>query len=153
MRISRDLLEEIVAHALDDHPNECCGFVAANGNHAVAIHRMSNVAEQPGVRYELSGLEHYQVLTAIEEEGLEVGAIYHSHPHSPPFPSTTDIELAFYPKAEYIIVSLEQMPTVTLGCWRMDNGEVDYATLEIEDNVPGADPGIEVGGTTHEPPQ
>src|ERR671938_2123526 len=105
MRIARALLDEVVAHARADAPNECCGVIAARGGDAVAVHRARNAAASP-LRYEMDGMEQYRIQTAIEDAGLELGAIYHSHTRSAPVPSQTDINLAFYPDALYIIVGL-----------------------------------------------
>src|SRR5918912_1047780 len=106
MRIARALLDEVVAHALEDAPNECCGMIASRDGQAVAVHRARNAAASP-LRYEIDGMEQYQIQTAIEDAGLELGAIYHSHTRSAPVPSQTDINLAFYPDALYVIVGVK----------------------------------------------
>src|SRR2546423_11328820 len=103
MRLPRPLLEEIVAHARADVPNECCGMIAARDGEAVAVHRATNAAESP-LRYVIDGREQYRIQTAIEDAGLDLGAIYHSHTRSAPTPSQTDVNLAFYPEAPYAIV-------------------------------------------------
>ena len=105
MRISKDLFDDIVAHAEADAPNECCGMIAAADGEATRVYRAANTAASP-LRYELDGLEQYRIQTAIEDAGWELGAIYHSHTRSPPFPSQTDINLAFYPDALYVIVGV-----------------------------------------------
>ena len=65
--------------------------------------RPTNAADSP-LRYEMDGMEQYRIQTAIEDAGHELGAIYHSHTRTAPFPSQTDINLAFYPEALYVIV-------------------------------------------------
>jgi len=105
MRISRELLDDVIAHARADAPNECCGMIASRNGEAVAVHRARNRAASP-LRYEIDGMEQYKIQTAIEDAGLELGAIYHSHTRSAPLPSQTDINLAFYPEAIYVIVGL-----------------------------------------------
>jgi proteasome lid subunit RPN8/RPN11 len=106
MRISRDMLDDIVAHAEADAPNECCGMIAADDDgRAVKVYRAANTAASP-LRYEIDGLEQYRIQTEIEDAGWELGAIYHSHTRSPPVPSQTDINLAFYPDALYVIVGV-----------------------------------------------
>ena len=81
MRISRELLDDVIAHARDDAPNECCGMIASRDGEAVAVHRARNAAASP-LRYEIDGMEQYKIQTAIEDAGLELGAIYHSHTRS-----------------------------------------------------------------------
>lgn len=105
MRIARDLFAEMVAHAQAEAPNECCGMIASKDGEAVAIRQAVNRAASP-LRYEIDGLEQYRIQMEIEDAGLDLGAIYHSHTRSAPFPSQTDINLAFYPDALYVIVGL-----------------------------------------------
>jgi [CysO sulfur-carrier protein]-S-L-cysteine hydrolase len=134
VRISRALWDEIVAHARADAPNECCGMIAARDGVAVAVHRARNAAASP-LRYEMDGMEQYRIQTAIEDAGLELGAIYHSHTRSAPEPSQTDINLAFYPEALYVIVGVAgDDPDVR--AWRIVDGVVSPAALEVEDGSP-----------------
>jgi [CysO sulfur-carrier protein]-S-L-cysteine hydrolase len=129
LRISQQLLDEIVAHARADAPNECCGMIASRNGEAVAVHRAQNVAASP-LRYEMDGMEQYKIQSAIEDAGLELGAIYHSHTRSAPEPSQTDINLAFYPDALYVIVGLVgDDPDVR--AWRIVDGTVSEAALEV----------------------
>jgi proteasome lid subunit RPN8/RPN11 len=129
MRLPRPLLEEIVAHARADAPNECCGMIAARDGEAVAVHRAANAAASP-LRYEMDGMEQYRIQTAIEDAGLELGAIYHSHTRSDPVPSQTDINLAFYPDALYVIVGVkDSAPDVR--AWRILDGAYTEHPLEI----------------------
>jgi proteasome lid subunit RPN8/RPN11 len=105
MRIARELYDEIVAHAHQEAPNECCGMVSSRDGEAIRVHRATNAAASP-LRYEIDGSEQYRIQMEIEDAGLELGAIYHSHTRSEPYPSQTDINLAFYPESIYVIVGL-----------------------------------------------
>ena len=130
MRISRELLDEVIAHARADAPNECCGMIASRDGVAVAVHRAHNAAASR-FRYEIDGMEQYKIQSAIEDAGLDLGAIYHSHTRSAPLPSETDINLAFYPDALYVIVGLAgDEPDVR--AWTIRDGQVSEAPLEIE---------------------
>ena len=103
------MLDEIVKHALEDAPNECCGVVAARGEppEAVAVHRARNLAASP-LRFEIDGREVLSLTQEIEREGDELRAIYHSHTRTPPYPSQTDINFAAnWPGVEWIIVGLD----------------------------------------------
>jgi proteasome lid subunit RPN8/RPN11 len=129
MRISRQLLDDVIAHARADAPNECVGMIASRDGEAVAVHRARNAAASP-LRYEIDGKEQYQIQTEIEDAGLDLGAIYHSHTRSDPLPSQTDINLAFYPEALYVIVGLKgDEPEVR--AWRIVDGQVSEAALEV----------------------
>ena len=134
MRISRQLLDDVIAHAREDAPNECCGMIASSDGEAVAVHRARNTAASP-FRYEMDGMEQYRIQTDIEDAGLELGAIYHSHTRSAPEPSQTDINLAFYPETLYVIVGLKS-PEPDVRAWRIVDGQVSEASLEIEGDGP-----------------
>jgi [CysO sulfur-carrier protein]-S-L-cysteine hydrolase len=131
MRIARSLIDEIVAHARAEAPNECVGMIASSDGVAVAVHRARNAAASP-LRYEIDGMEQYKIQTAIEDAGLELGAIYHSHTRSAPEPSQTDINLAFYPDALYLIVGVAGEED-DVRAWRIVDGQVSAAPLEVEE--------------------
>jgi proteasome lid subunit RPN8/RPN11 len=119
MRVARELYEEMVAHAREDAPNECCGMVASRNGEAVTVYRATNAAASP-LRYEIDGAEQYRIQMEIDAAQLDLGAIYHSHTRTDPYPSQTDINLAFYPDALYIIVGLA-------------NGDPDVRAYTIRD--------------------
>jgi proteasome lid subunit RPN8/RPN11 len=134
VRISQALLDEIVAHARAEAPNECCGMIAAQDGVAVAVHRARNAAASP-LRYEMDGMEQYKIQTAIEDGGLELGAIYHSHTRSAPEPSQTDINLAkWWPEPLWMIVGLEH-DEADVRAWKIVDGTVSEAALEVEDEA------------------
>ncbi len=130
LRISRSLFDELVAHAREEAPNECCGLVAAVDGRAVAVHRARNTAASP-LRYEMDGMEQYRIQTAIEDAGQDLGAIYHSHTRSDPYPSQTDINLAFYPEALYVIVGVKGAED-DVRAWTIVDGQVGEARLLVE---------------------
>ena len=106
MRITRELYDEIVEHARSEAPNECCGMVAARDGVAIQVHRMTNAAASP-LRYVMDPTEQYRIeYGEIYDRDLDVGAIYHSHTRSEPYPSQTDINLAQHPDSLYVIVGL-----------------------------------------------
>jgi proteasome lid subunit RPN8/RPN11 len=129
--IARELLEEMVAHARAEAPNECCGMVATENGRAVTVHRAVNAAASP-LRYEIDGADQYRIQTAIDDAGQELGAIYHSHTRSAPYPSQTDINLAFYPEALYVIVGLaSEEPEIK--AYTIRDGQVSDAELTVEE--------------------
>ncbi len=130
LRLPRSLFDEIVDHARAEAPNECCGMIASVDGRAVAVHRVRNSAASP-LRYEMDGMEQYRVQTAIEDAGQQLGAIYHSHTRSDPYPSQTDINLAFYPESLYVIVGVKgSEPDVR--AWTILDGQVGEAELIVE---------------------
>ena len=129
MQIERRIYDEIVAHAIADAPNECCGMIASSGGRAVKVFRATNSAASP-LRYEIDGLEQYRIQSEIEDSGWDLGAIYHSHTRSAPFPSQTDINLAFYPDSLYVIVGVAgDEPEVR--AFRIVDREVSEVELDV----------------------
>jgi len=135
MVADRALLDELIEHARAEYDAECCGLIAyAPGGdgapRAVAVHRATNVFASRK-RFEIDGRELLHTLEQFETEGWELGAIYHSHTHTEPYPSQTDINFAAnWPGLEWVIVGLaDGDPDVR--CWFIDGGEVREAPLEL----------------------
>jgi proteasome lid subunit RPN8/RPN11 len=130
MQIEQALYDQMVAHARAQAPNECCGMIATRDGQAVAVHEALNAAASP-LRYEIDGAEQYRIQMAIDDADLELGAIYHSHTRSDPYPSQTDINLAFYPDALYVIVGLAGGEQPLVKAYTIRDGQVGDASLEI----------------------
>jgi [CysO sulfur-carrier protein]-S-L-cysteine hydrolase len=130
MKISRELYDQMIAHARAEAPNECCGMVASKGDQAVRVFPAENAASSP-LRYEIDGAEQYRIQMEIDDAGHDLGAIYHSHTRSAPYPSQTDINLAFYPDAMYVIVGLAaEEPDVR--SYFIRDGRVTEAELAVQ---------------------
>ena len=111
MKISADLLEQIVEHAKREAPNECCGLIAIQGDEAVDVIPGENTEASP-FRFVIDSRTLLRT-TAIDDAGQKLG-IYHSHTRSEPYPSQTDVsQAANWPGAEWLIVGLaEDEPVV-----------------------------------------
>ncbi len=130
MRIERAHWEAIVAHAREEAPNECCGYLRASDGRVEEVFRAQNLRNS---RYGYE-LDSKSLLAAneLDDQGFEV-AIYHSHPRSPAAPSQTDINLAHYPHWTYLIVSLdsgERGPH--LRAWRIADGRVEEEEIVLD---------------------
>jgi proteasome lid subunit RPN8/RPN11 len=106
-------------------------MIESAGGRALRVHRARNASASP-LRYEIDGIEQYKIQSEIEEAGHELGAIYHSHTRSAPYPSQTDINLAFYPESLYVIVGLGQ-DAPEVRAYRIVDGQVSEVALEVED--------------------
>jgi [CysO sulfur-carrier protein]-S-L-cysteine hydrolase len=128
MRMSKAQWDELIAHAREEAPNECCGYLRAEDGRVAEVFRAENPRKSP-YGYEL---DHKSLFAAnqLDDEGHEVG-IYHSHPKSPAEPSQTDINLAHYPHWTYLIVSLAGEPEVR--AWRIADGSVEEEDLVVDD--------------------
>jgi proteasome lid subunit RPN8/RPN11 len=128
--IPQKLYDEILKHARDEVPNECCGIVASSDGAAIRVFRATNAEASP-VRYGLDPQEQYRIMMEIEERGWTLGAIYHSHTRSPAYPSQTDVNLAFYPDALYLIVSLQNPERPDLRAFTIVDRKIDEVELSI----------------------
>jgi proteasome lid subunit RPN8/RPN11 len=133
MRISREHLDAIVDHARAEHPNECCGLVVTRDGRAVAVHLLENTAASP-FRFEVDGLTLHRLMTEIEDAGDELGAIYHSHTRSDPYPSQTDVNFAaHWPGVEWLIVGLADASGEPLvRSYLIENGDVREVAVDAD---------------------
>lgn len=140
MDISAEMLGEILAHAQEEAPNECCGVVgvipAASGRppQAMRVRRARNVHASPK-RFEIDGRDVIHAMSEFEEAGWEIGAIYHSHTHTAPYPSQTDINFAaHWPGVEWIIVGLADPAEPEIRSYLIEEGvvrEVEIAQIAV----------------------
>ena len=134
MRIARSMLDEIVAQARAEAPNECCGIVGSRDGGAVTLYKARNARASP-LAYDIDGRDLVRIYDEIDADGLEVGIIYHSHTRSDPEPSQTDINLAspFLPDAVYLIVGVKDAEHDDLRAWHIRDGDVSATALEVEE--------------------
>ena len=130
MRISTQIYDELLAHAQEDAPNECCGLIGGNDGVAKTVYRARNAEASP-LRYNRDPQDQFRIRTEMDDKGEELSGIYHSHTASPAYPSQTDINLAAYPGVLYLIVSLAEGEKDLRG-FRIEDGEVSEVELEIE---------------------
>ena len=131
MKIPRGLYEQMVEHAREEAPNECVGLIATRNGSAEKLYRATNAAASP-LRFEIEGSEQIHYHRDIEDAGLELGAIYHSHTRTEPVPSQTDIGFAAgWPGVLWVIVGLSSDEPV-VGTWTTDGGRVTEADLLVE---------------------
>jgi proteasome lid subunit RPN8/RPN11 len=134
VRFPAPLVEEIVAHARREYPNEACGLVigdraAADGGAALRFEATRNRAASP-YRYEIDSEDLLRLTIATDDADEVFWAIVHSHVRSPAYPSPTDVGLAFYPNALYLLVSLAA-PEPALGAFRIVDGTIHPVELLV----------------------
>jgi proteasome lid subunit RPN8/RPN11 len=134
VRLGPELIEALVAYARAEYPNEMCGVIvgdrpAADGGRALRWEPARNRAASP-MRYDVHPDDLYRLTVETDDAGEVFWGIVHSHTHSPPRPSLTDIGLAFYADALYLLVSLAD-PEPSLAAWRIVDGEVHPVELLV----------------------
>jgi proteasome lid subunit RPN8/RPN11 len=108
IRLLREHLDSMIAHAREVAPAECCGLIGGlPGKNARSLYRLRNVTAKPELGYEAAPEDLFAAQRQMRDRGEELLAIYHSHPRAAdPSPSETDVRLAYYPSATYLIVGL-----------------------------------------------
>ena len=133
IQLSKAQFEAIVSHAREAAPEECCGLIGGRTEgKAQTIYRARNVSSDPLTSYEAAPEDLFAAQRAMRERGEQLVAIYHSHPRSgDPQPSATDVRLAYYPSAVYLIVGLGDSEPC-LRAFRIDEREGQWARVECQ---------------------
>ena len=130
VKISQGLVDEMVAHACEDVPNECCGMIGGRDGTAEKVVRVENAAASP-LRYEMDPQGQFDALKEIEADG-ELLAIYHSHTKSAAYPSQTDVNQAQnWPEPIYLIISLADGDNPDVQGFHLADLKIADAELEI----------------------
>lgn len=82
IKIKKDVYSDIIQHAKDLHPIECCGYLAGNENEISKVYRMTNIDHSPE-HFTFDPKEQFSVIKQARAEGLRIMSVYHSHPESP----------------------------------------------------------------------
>jgi [CysO sulfur-carrier protein]-S-L-cysteine hydrolase len=139
--IPATIVQELIDHARAGYPNEACGLiigddVAGAGGRALRFDPTPNAAASP-FRYEIDPEALYRLTVATDDADEAFWAIVHSHTHTPAVPSPTDVGLAFYPDALYVLVSLAEdeadgaTGTPSVRAWRIVEGAVHEVALDV----------------------
>ncbi|HEY8173716.1 MAG TPA: M67 family metallopeptidase [Dehalococcoidia bacterium] len=113
LALPQSMIDEMIAHAREDAPNECCGIIAGKDGRATKLYRAINAEASP-YRYSVDTKDLLRIHKAVDANDEDFLVIYHSHTHTEAYPSPTDVRLAAWPDAYYVLVSLmdEQNPVV-----------------------------------------
>jgi len=109
IEISDEFVLEMVEHSRLENPNECCGILAGTEGKVTKLYRIQNSTPSP-FRYVMDPNEQLKAMKDADERSLDLMAFYHSHTHSPAYPSDTDIRMATesgWVDFCYVLVSLE----------------------------------------------
>jgi proteasome lid subunit RPN8/RPN11 len=127
--LPRPLVNQLLHYAQSSPELEICGLIGGKDGVPGACYPVPNAADQPERRYRLDPEQHIAALRAMRERSETLFAIFHSHPQAPAEPSATDLELAAYPDALYLIVSLNTKGVLELRGFRID---ADQRAEEVE---------------------
>ena len=121
--LPRPMCDQVVAHARREAPRECCGVIGGTAGEMPELYPLTNL--EPGnTRYRIADAELYRVYRELDERGGEILAIYHSHPSTPAYPSPTDVALALWAEAHYLICSLADPDRPDIRAFRIVGGHI-----------------------------
>ncbi len=130
MVINESVWQAMVQYAQQGAPNETCGVLGGTGKRATQFYPIDNVDDSP-VHYRMDPQQQLHALMDIDERDCDLVGIYHSHTHTPAVPSQTDISLAAYPDALYVIVSLADQDRPEVRAYAIVDGKVTEHKLEV----------------------
>jgi [CysO sulfur-carrier protein]-S-L-cysteine hydrolase len=136
LTIDRQILDEIVAHARRDHPEEACGVVAgpAGSDRPVRLISMEN-AERSMTFYRFDATEQLRVWREMDDRDEEPVVIYHSHTATEAYPSRTDVSFAGEPGAHYLLVSTREEENTEVRSFRIVDGVVTEEPVTVVDDT------------------
>ena len=132
IRIPKFIYEKMVDHAKKEWPLECCGILGGKDHTVEKAFELQNAEKSP-IRYSISPQEQLKVFVEMEKESIDMMAIYHSHTHTIPFPSETDVKLAFYPEVASIIISLKEKQNPMVKAFRIGKEAIYLEEIEMID--------------------
>ncbi|MBI5302244.1 MAG: M67 family metallopeptidase [Chloroflexi bacterium] len=133
MLVTQMQLAQLIAQAQRDAPNETCGIIGGTEGRALGIFPLTNTDPTPRVRYNADPHELLAAFRAMDDQGWEHLAIYHSHPASEAYPSGVDVARAFYPDVVYILITLMNPEQPHVRAFRIVAGAISEITLEVKD--------------------
>jgi desampylase len=136
MRVRKTVLAAIAAHALRDSPRECCGLLIGTTTDITEAVPATNAASDPLRHYEVPAIEHLAQIRRCRElvkagHTVSVVGAYHSHPHSAPEPSPTDLEQAFEDFLYVIAGRVHIEERFDIRAFRLRNGRFEAAALTV----------------------
>jgi proteasome lid subunit RPN8/RPN11 len=124
---------QVLTHIQRSLPEEACGFAAGRNGIVMAVLPVTNRLHSP-VRFMMDSGEQLKAFLWMDEQGMDLLAIYHSHPAGPPVPSETDLAEYYYPEAACLIVS--PVKAGWLGrAFKIDSGKYEELSLQIRVNI------------------
>lgn len=132
LKIPKNIYNSIISHALEGFPLEVCGILGGREGTVSAFYPMTNT-DASNEHFMMDPKEQFAVVKDLRAKGLDMAAIYHSHPETPARPSEEDIRLALTPGVSYVIVSLMMKEKPILKSFRIDNSIVTEEIVEFSD--------------------
>jgi len=132
--LKKEFFEQIVEHSRRELPDEACGILSGKDGRVEKVYQMINARASPE-NYEMDSKEQFKIMKEMRNSGLEMLGVYHSHVASEARPSPRDAELAFYPDASYLIVSLKDKNNPCVRSFKIVDGKIEEEELKIVEEL------------------
>lgn len=130
--ILRAMKNEMIRHAQEELPYEACGIIAGvTGEEAIRFYPTKNELQSETL-YNIAPEDLYKILIDLEEKGLNIWGIFHSHPATPAYPSATDLKQSYYSDAFYLVVSFIDPGNPELRAFKIEGEEVEELEVEVK---------------------
>jgi len=140
LELPKAVVDDMVAHAREDLPNECCGLITSKDGGTPRLYRTRNAEASP-FRYVIHPLDLLKVEKDMDDTGAKLLVIYHSHVASDAYPSPTDVRMAawpgsdppedLYPGTYYVLVSLKDADNPSVRAYQIKAGEITEEPLKV----------------------
>jgi [CysO sulfur-carrier protein]-S-L-cysteine hydrolase len=136
LKIAREHIDKMIAHARRDHPDEACGVIVGpeGSDTPVRLVEMINADRSPTF-FRFDPAEQLQLYRAMDEANEEIVVVYHSHTATEAYPSRTDVSLAAEPQAHYVLVSTAEAAggdgPISVRSFRILDGQVSEEDIEV----------------------
>ena len=130
IRIPRSIYQKMIGHARREAPVECCGILGGKDKTVQESFEIKNVESSP-VQFLMDPREQLNVFEEMEETSMDMVAIYHSHPHTIPFPSEMDVQRTFDPEMPSIIISLKEKDEPVVKAFRISKEAICLEEIEL----------------------
>jgi len=128
--LNKSLLDKMIAQCKKEYPNEACGILAGKSGRGEKVYEMTN-ADKSAATFLMDPKEQLKAMKEIRALNLEMIGIYHSHVASCAYPSSHDVEMAFYPEVSYLIVSLKGMNDPVIGSFKIVEGKITEEDINL----------------------
>jgi [CysO sulfur-carrier protein]-S-L-cysteine hydrolase len=135
LAIDQDQFGALVAHARAEYPNEACALLAGRDDAVERVYALPNAEASPTF-YVVEPRAQLRAMTEMDDLGLDLVGIFHSHVATEAYPSRTDVELAAYPDAAYLILSLADRDAPVLRAFRIRDGQVEEEPVQVAGRHP-----------------
>ena len=130
LTLPQSMVDQVLAHARRDHPDECCGVISAKDGAAARLVEMEN-AERSPTGFTFDSAEWLRVYRELDDADEEPWVVYHSHTATEAYPSRTDISYANEPGAHYVLISTRDPQVAEVRSFRIVDGVVEEEPVVV----------------------